>query len=47
MDVALEQYALNLCINVLVKYAPGREKYVRTNQGNFMDTEINHAIIVR
>ena len=29
------------------KYAAENQKYVRSNQANFMDTELNHAIMVR
>ena len=34
-------------INVLDKHAPENKKSVRANQANFMDTELNHAIMVR
>ena len=37
----------NVCINILHKYAPEKRKYVRANQANSMDTEVNHAIMVR
>lgn len=37
----------NVCIKVLLhKYAPEKQKYVRTNQANFVDTELNHPITV-
>ena len=34
-------YALNVLINI-----PLKKKYVRANQANFMDTELNQVIII-
>ena len=28
------------------KCHPGKQKYIRANQTNFMDTKLNHAIIL-
>ena len=36
----------NAWINVLDKYVLENQKYVRANQGNFMNTELNHVIMV-
>ena len=35
------------CIAVLEKYAPEKRKYIRANQANFMDSKLNHAIMLR
>ena len=37
----------NACIEVLEKYAPEKQKYVRANQANFMDSKLNHAFMLR
>ena len=37
----------NVCIEVLEKYAPEKQKYIRANPANFMDSELNHAIMLR
>ena len=37
----------NTCIAVLEKYAPEKRKYIRANQANFMDSKLNHAIMLR
>ena len=37
----------NACIEVLAKYAPEKQKYIRANQANFMDSKLNHAIMLR
>ena len=37
----------NVCIEVLEKYAPEKRKYIRANQANFMDSKLNHAIMLR
>ena len=37
----------NVCIEVLDKYAPEKQKYIRANQINFMDSKLNHAIMLR
>ena len=37
----------NTCIAVLKKYAPEKRKYIRANQANFMDSKLNHAIMLR
>ena len=37
----------NACIDVLEKYAPEKQKYIRENQANFMDIKLNHAIMLR
>ena len=34
----------NVCIEVLEKFAPEKQKY---NQANFMDSNLNHAIMLR
>ena len=36
----------NVCIEVLEKYAPEKQKYVRGNQANFTDSKLNHAIML-
>ena len=35
----------NVCIEVLEKYNPEKQRYIRANQANFMDS--NHAIMLR
>ena len=35
-----------VCIKALDKYATEKQKYVRANRLKFMDTELNHAIMV-
>ena len=37
----------NACIEILEKYAPEKQKYIRANQANFMDSKLNHAIMLR
>ena len=37
----------NVCIEVLEKYGPEKRRYIRANQPNFMDSKLNHAIILR
>ena len=37
----------NVCIEALEKYAPEKQKYIRGNQANFMDSKLNHAIMLR
>ena len=37
----------NLCIEILEKCAPEKQKYIRANQVSFMDSKLNHAIILR
>ena len=37
----------NICIAVLEKYAPEKRKYIRANQANFVDSKLNHAIMLR
>ena len=37
----------NVYIEVLEKYAPEKRKYIRANQANFMDSKLNHAIMLR
>ena len=37
----------NVCIEVLEKYALEKQKYIRANQANFMDSKLNHAIMLR
>ena len=37
----------NVCIEVLEKYSPGKQKYIRANQANFMDSKLIYAIILR
>ena len=37
----------NVCIKVLEKYAPVKQKYIRANQANFMNSKLNHAIMLR
>ena len=37
----------DICIAVLEKYAPEKRKYIRANQANFMDSKLNHAIMLR
>ena len=36
----------DVCIDVLKKYAPEKQKYIRANQANFMDRNLNHAIML-
>ena len=36
-----------MCIEVLDKYAPEKQKFIRANQENFMDSKLNHAIMLR
>ena len=37
----------NWCIETLEKYAPEKQKYIRANQTRFMDSKLNHAIMLR
>ena len=37
----------NVCIEILEKYAPEKRKYIRANQANFIDSKLNHAIMLR
>ena len=37
----------NVFINVLEKYAPEKQKYIRANKANFMDSKLNQAIMLR
>ena len=37
----------NVCIEVFEKYAPEKQKYIIANQPNFMDSKLNHAIMLR
>ena len=37
----------NVCIEVLEKYASEKQKYIRANQANFMDSKLNQAIMLR
>ena len=37
----------NVCIEVLEKYSPGKQKYIRANQANFMDSKLIYAIMLR
>ena len=37
----------NVCIEVLEKYAPEKRKYIRANQANFMNSKLNHTIMLR
>ena len=37
----------NACIEILEKYAPEKHKYIRANQVSFMDSKLNHAIMMR
>ena len=37
----------NVCIEILEKYAPEKHKYIRANQVSFMDSKLNHAIMMR
>ena len=37
----------NVCIEILGKYAPEKQKYIRANQVSFMDSKLNHAIMLR
>ena len=34
-------------IEVLEKYAPEKQKHIRANQAGFMDSKLNHAIMLR
>ena len=36
----------NVCIEVLEKYAPETRKYIRANKAIFMDSKLNHAIML-
>ena len=33
----------NVCIEVLEKYAPEKQKYIRANHANFRGSKLNHA----
>ena len=37
----------NVFIEVLEKYVPEKQKYIGANQVNFMDSKLNHAIMLR
>ena len=37
----------NVCIEVLEKYASEKRKYIRAIQANFMDSRLNHVIMLR
>ena len=37
----------NVCIEVLEKHAPEKQKYIRANEANFMDSKLNHTIMLR
>ena len=37
----------NVCIEIIVKYVPGKQKYIRASQANSMDIKLNHTIILR
>ena len=37
----------NVCIEVLEKYAPEKQKYIRANHANFRGSKLNHAIMLR
>ena len=37
----------NVCIEVLEKYVSEKQKYIRANQANFMDSKLNHANMLR
>ena len=37
----------NWCIEILEKYAPEKQKYIRANQASFMNSKLNHAIMLR
>ena len=37
----------NVCIEVLEKYATEKQKYIRANQANFMDSKLDRAIMLR
>ena len=37
----------NVFIEVLGKYVPEKQKYIRANQVNFIDSKLNHAIMLR
>ena len=34
-------------MDVLEKYVPEKQKYIKANQANLMDSNLNHAIILR
>ena len=36
----------NVCIEVLGKYVSDKQKYIRTNQANVMDSELNHSVML-
>ena len=35
----------NACFQVLEKYASEKQTYIRANQENFIDSQLNHAIM--
>ena len=35
----------NLCFKVLEKYASEKQTYIRANQANFIDSQLNHTIM--
>ena len=37
----------NVCIEVLEKNAPDKQKYIRVNQANFMDSKLNDPLMLR
>ena len=37
----------NVCIEILEKDAPEKQKYTRANQASFMDSKLKHAIMLR
>ena len=37
----------NVCIEVLEKYASEKRKYIRAIQANFMNSRLNHVIMLR
>ena len=37
----------NVFIEVLEKYVPEKQKYIRANQVNFMDSKLSHAFMLR
>ena len=41
------QHFLNIFIEILNKYAPMKQRYLRANQGRFMTKELPKAIMKR
>ena len=37
----------NVCIEVLEKYPPEKQKYIKANQTNFMESKLNNVIVLR